>query len=281
MRSLAFVVGWLQYALHRLGVSFVRLASALHVRALVVVCDVPEDRSRPVKAFCDVIGSDRLRVGHGAGPAEALADLARRDFEPSAESFATLPDPEPSAAVECLPCPPGCPVCEPRTPGRFFGLPLLALALVLVGCVPSDPPTSSPAPSVSSSSPTSAEVRAATNQYRARHGLPSLAEDARLDASASVQAQAFARSGRRSHLGADGSGPGERISRAGLDWSVCGENVAESPGPLDASALVDLWASDRDHRANLLGPFSRLGTASAVDASGRVFWVSDYASERP
>jgi len=125
------------------------------------------------------------------------------------------------------------------------------------------------------------------NQQRARAGLAPLELDTQLSAAALIQASDCARRDRLTHRGADGSGPGDRMRREGADWSRCAENAAQQPrppagwpgeDPRTPEWAMTGWMKSRGHRANLLGPYSRMGAAFADSARGSRYWVVDFAT---
>jgi uncharacterized protein YkwD len=134
-----------------------------------------------------------------------------------------------------------------------------------------------------------ARLLARHNRERERAGRPPLELDERLSAAARVQARDCARRNRMSHRGGDGSGPGDRIGREGLAWSRCAENAAKQPrppagwpggDPRTPEWAMDGWMASRGHRANLLGPYTRMGAAFADGTDGTRYWVVDFATPR-
>ncbi|MBZ5537299.1 MAG: CAP domain-containing protein [Acidobacteriia bacterium] len=53
-----------------------------------------------------------------------------------------------------------------------------------------------------------------------------------------------------SHTGTDGSRPGDRMTRAGYNWSEAAENVAA--GFTSPESVVNGWMKSPGHRANIL-----------------------------
>lgn len=151
---------------------------------------------------------------------------------------------------------------------------------VFFGCVPEGTPPPTPALTGHPASGQANPLLAETNAYRAANGLPPMAWDARLQTSAGWQALDCGQTGQLSHVGLDGSWPWDRIKRAGLNYSAASENAFEAGWNPSASEVVDAWASDPPHRANLLGPYARMGSAFSRDGRGNTYWIADYASER-
>ncbi len=84
-----------------------------------------------------------------------------------------------------------------------------------------------------------------------------------------------------SHVGSDGSSPGERVTRAGYRWSSVGENIAsgvETP----RQAVAD-WLASPDHCANIMtAGFRQMGVAFAVDtrSAAVTYWTEDFGTPR-
>jgi uncharacterized protein YkwD len=147
------------------------------------------------------------------------------------------------------------------------------LGLLSGGPVPPPPdPTPAPTPPPTPT-PADAGLAARCNEARARRGLPPLAVDARLAAAAQGHAQDMAAHVMLSHTGSDGSGPADRIERAGYAWAAAGECIAA--GQPDAAAVAADWGADPAHRAILLGDYTQVGTGRSGN-----YWVADFASEK-
>jgi len=79
------------------------------------------------------------------------------------------------------------------------------------------------------------------------------------------------------HTGSDGSGPQQRIERAGYDWSWWGENVFW--GSSSAQVAFDWWRNSSGHNANMLHPqFTEIGVGRAFNASSTYdwYWTTDF-----
>jgi hypothetical protein len=135
-----------------------------------------------------------------------------------------------------------------------------------------------------------AQVLAVINQARAQAGLPGYTVSAGLEVS----------SGEHTAVMADGCGlshqcPGEarfsaRISRAGVPWTSCGENIGDrGPAPDDGAAIAQAAVQltrqmlnerppDDGHRLNILSPsFRHIGIRVFRDARGRVWMTQDFS----
>ncbi|MBX6313486.1 MAG: CAP domain-containing protein [Isosphaeraceae bacterium] len=168
-------------------------------------------------------------------------------------------------------------------------------AFVAVGCAGLSRPArvatelpSAPAPAPEDQAGAAARLLELHNAQRARAGLDPMILDDRLSAAALVQARDCARRDRLTHHGSDGSGPGERIARAGVAWSRCAENAAQQPrpprgwpgDPRTPEWAMEGWMKSRGHRANLLGPYQRMGAAFADADNGTRYWVVVFANPR-
>ena len=93
--------------------------------------------------------------------------------------------------------------------------------------------------------------------------------DEKLEQAAQTHADDMSRRRYFSHTSKDGTIFSARISRAGYDWNVVGENIAK--GYPTARAVVEGWRSSKDHCPNLLNPkFRDMG----VGKTGP-YWVQD------
>lgn len=115
---------------------------------------------------------------------------------------------------------------------------------------------------------------AAHNRVRDDAGLPPLAADARLDASAQGHAEFMARVGRLAHEGIGDGTPQSRAAAAGYP-NLVGENAAA--GYPTAAAVVNAWMGDPGHRDNILSSnYTCLGSGVR---SG--FWCVDFGTNWP
>jgi len=118
---------------------------------------------------------------------------------------------------------------------------------------------------------TRAEARVAVlcllNQQRAKHSLPPLTEDPRLESAAQAHADDMGRRDFYAHRNPDGLGPHQRIRAAGYDGPATGENIHWGVR-LNATPanIVSDWMKSPGHRANILRRrFTRVGTGVAYD----------------
>ena len=83
-----------------------------------------------------------------------------------------------------------------------------------------------------------------------------------------------------SHTGADGSTPGQRISRQGYPWRTYGENIAV--GYPTVSSVIQGWLGSEGHCRNLMNPaFTEIGAGYAIGPFGgnpaARYWTFDLA----
>jgi len=83
-----------------------------------------------------------------------------------------------------------------------------------------------------------------------------------------------------SHTGADGSTPGQRISRQGYPWRTYGENIAV--GYPTVSSVIQGWLGSEGHCMNLMNPaFTEIGAGYAIGQFGgnpaARYWTLDLA----
>lgn len=82
------------------------------------------------------------------------------------------------------------------------------------------------------------------------------------------------------HTGSDGSSAGQRISRQGYPWRMCGENIAV--GSPTVSSVIRGWLGSESHCRNLMNPgFTEIGAGYAIGPFGgnpaARFWTFDLA----
>jgi uncharacterized protein YkwD len=94
----------------------------------------------------------------------------------------------------------------------------------------------------------------------------------KLGEAARDHSQDMARTGHLSSKGSDGSGPGERLSKAGYIWASYGEDVGqEFRSPEDA---VKAWLKNATQCRNIMDPgFTEAGAAYAKNRNLRSFWT--------
>lgn len=157
------------------------------------------------------------------------------------------------------------------------GIAIGVVSLVLVGCTPSGPPAPpGPVPPPVPPGDVARLLLDACNEYRASRGLPSLALDPRLQASAGGHSQRMASVGKMAHVGIGDGDPFGRIQSAGYAYRTAGECVAW--GQLDAGSVLRAWESDPPHRAILEGPYVDCGGAGVRGRDGGIYWCMDFGA---
>ena len=165
-----------------------------------------------------------------------------------------------------------------------YGLVQAAAALGWNGTLPTPTPTTpsgpapSPTPSPTPASDYETQVVQLINQQRAANGLPPLNIDSRLVQAARRHSQDMATHDFFSHIGSDGSTPGQRIRDAGYSFVSAGETIAGGyPSP---SSVVQGWMNSPKHREILLGNFVDVGVGYAYNPGAffGYYWTADFAS---
>ena len=90
------------------------------------------------------------------------------------------------------------------------------------------------------------------NIERANYGLPPLVWNNTVARVAREHSIDMATGGFHSHIGSDGSNPGERLDNAGVNWTDVMENI--SAGHPTAEQAIAYWMGSPHHRANILRP---------------------------
>ncbi|MGW1284392.1 CAP domain-containing protein [Streptomyces sp. NPDC001118] len=135
--------------------------------------------------------------------------------------------------------------------------------------------SSTPKPTATASGVT-ARILQLVNAERAKAGCQDLALNSELAKAAQAHSADMAAHQNMSHTGSDGSAPGDRITRAGYDWSAYGENVAY--GYTTADQVMAGWMSSPGHRANILNcSFKEIGVGLAQPGS---YWTQDFGTAR-
>jgi uncharacterized protein YkwD len=126
-----------------------------------------------------------------------------------------------------------------------------------------------------------ADVVAATNDARARNGLPAFVVSAKLMEAARIQAEQMAAYRKADHVisGAQYPTPQSRLDAVGYTYTAAAENVAWNQP--DARSAVAAWMNSAAHRANILDPsLKQIGAAMARSSSGEPYWVQVFGTPR-
>jgi uncharacterized protein YkwD len=117
---------------------------------------------------------------------------------------------------------------------------------------------------------------ALVNAERSKVGCSALTLNATLTKVAQAHSEDMAAHSNMSHTGSDGSSPGDRITRAGYNWSTYGENVAY--GYATPEEVMAGWMSSPGHKANILNcSFKEIGVGLAQPNS---YWTQDFGTAR-
>lgn len=116
----------------------------------------------------------------------------------------------------------------------------------------------------------------AHNRVRAEKGLPALTLNPQLEAAARRHASDMAERRRMAHRGSNGSSPFRRMQDEGYQFTRAAENVAMGQPTLDV--LMKDWMHSAGHRRNILGNYSEIGAAGAVDKSGNPYWCVTFGT---
>jgi uncharacterized protein YkwD len=115
------------------------------------------------------------------------------------------------------------------------------------------------------------------NDHRRANNRAPLALQDQLGIAAELHSQDQAGRDRGGHDGSDGSNAGQRITRAGYDWSAWGENVFWSKPDGAAQAAFNWWKASSGHNANMLSPtFTEIGIGRARSSSGWWYWTTTF-----
>ncbi|MGP3923450.1 CAP domain-containing protein [Streptomyces sp. 8N616] len=114
------------------------------------------------------------------------------------------------------------------------------------------------------------------NNERRKAGCAPVTVNEKLAKAAQDHSQDMADSRNMSHTGSDGSSPGDRITRAGYNWSTYGENVAY--GYTTPESVMEGWMSSPGHKRNILNcSFKEIGVGLAQPGH---YWTQDFGTAR-
>lgn len=110
----------------------------------------------------------------------------------------------------------------------------------------------------------------AINQVRQENKLPPLIWSAKIAEASRSHSLRMATKRFFSHEDPQFGGPGNRLSAAGIDWRLCGENIFEEYGQADpVRAAVRGWMQSPGHRKNILTRgFTHTGIGVAMGRDG-------------
>jgi stress response protein SCP2 len=124
-----------------------------------------------------------------------------------------------------------------------------------------------------------ADVVAATNAERARHGLAPLTVDARLTAAAQAHSADMVARSFFAHENPDGSQVWDRALAAGYAYRKVAENIAA--GQRSAAEVVVGWMNSPGHRRNILDPeLTQIGVGTATGGEYGIHWTQVFGTPR-
>lgn len=104
-----------------------------------------------------------------------------------------------------------------------------------------------------------------TNGFRVQHGLNPLRWDEAIEEVALLHSTDMAKNNYFDHTALDGSNVAKRLTRHGISWMQCGENIAAGTRN-SGFVLYDGLVNSSGHRDNLLGPYTHAAVASAYNS---------------
>ncbi|MFF1644839.1 CAP domain-containing protein [Streptomyces sp. NPDC058240] len=181
----------------------------------------------------------------------------------------------PTAAMACY-APHARPAAEAsqqwtHTAHRSAAKPAVPVSAAKPAASTNAPKASAPAALASGAA---ARVLKLVNSERGKAGCSPLTLSAELTKAARTHSADMASHKNMSHTGSDGSALGDRIARAGYDWSAYGENVAH--GYSTPEKVVAGWMGSPGHKRNILDcSFKEIGVGRAQPGD---YWTQDFGT---
>ncbi|WP_055489121.1 CAP domain-containing protein [Streptomyces sp. TP-A0356] len=139
---------------------------------------------------------------------------------------------------------------------------------------PAAPTSPSTPKATATASGATARIVELVNAERSKVGCSPVTLNATLAKVAQAHSEDMASHQNMSHTGSDGSSPGDRITRAGYNWSTYGENVAY--GYATPEKVMAGWMSSPGHKANILNcAFKEIGVGFAQPDN---YWTQDFGT---
>jgi uncharacterized protein YkwD len=115
------------------------------------------------------------------------------------------------------------------------------------------------------------------NEERRKAGLSRLEPQAQLAQAARAHSADMAARNYLSHHSPEGTTVADRVTLAGYEFTVVGENVAW--GQENARQVMNDWMTSRGHRANILSPaYTEIGVGVAANKKGRIVWTQNFGA---
>ncbi len=127
--------------------------------------------------------------------------------------------------------------------------------------------------------PIAAALLAAHNRERKKAKLGPLSLSPELCAAALTHAKDMAQHHKLDHKGSDGSTSPDRVKRAGYVYVQMGENIAD--GQTSLEEVMTTWMESPPHREDILGDFTEMGAARALDDEMVPYWCVTFGAPMP
>jgi uncharacterized protein YkwD len=124
------------------------------------------------------------------------------------------------------------------------------------------------------------QVFAVINERRRAQHLPALVWNDKIAAVARQHSVNMARGGFFSHVDPTFGEPSRRLTRAGVAWTACAENIFEESGMSDpVRAAVDTWLHSPGHRRNILDrQYTHSGVGIALSRDGTYTMTQEFVT---
>ncbi|WP_435372329.1 sigma-70 family RNA polymerase sigma factor [Streptomyces ficellus] len=120
------------------------------------------------------------------------------------------------------------------------------------------------------------QVTELVNAERRKNGCGPVRQNSRLDTAAQRHSGDMDARDFFDHTAPDGTGPGERITAAGYEWSTYGENIAR--GQQTPSQVMRSWMDSPGHRANIVNcSFDEIGVG-VHQGPGGPWWTQVFGA---
>ncbi len=104
--------------------------------------------------------------------------------------------------------------------------------------------------------------------------VPALVWDEKLEQAARLHAEDMMKEDFFSHIGSNGSNPSERVTNAGFEWRMAGENIAK--GKMNEVEVIQGWLNSPNHCKNIMDPgFTHVAVALSSDG---LYWVQVFGT---
>lgn len=100
-----------------------------------------------------------------------------------------------------------------------------------------------------------------TNGFRVHYQIEPLVYNEQLSEVARAHTEDMAKNNYFDHVNLQGLGPSDRITKAGINWISCGENIAA--GNSTALKTFEQWVNSLGHRENMLQQVGELGVGGS------------------